>query len=644
MTMPDYEGRLFTENPRIKEFYNFEKNIGIDYRKLTPGSRQLIWLKCPVCGYEFEVTPNKFSGCDFCAGGIIRPGYNDVATLFPELALDFVPELNPEVDLTKEAYSSTKLVRWKCHVCGEEWTTQIYSRILNSKKPVTITKCKKCAVVQKRKEEYPELFKYLDMSKNTLRDIATCNDLNWLCPEHGPFTRDWYYVTKHYKKNGKLPCCNGVDMHKKKEQKYLSDHPELVEEFSPNNSKKPEDLTERSSYMAKWICKEHGEYIMKVRYRTVEGRGCPTCRINGNYFYQHYSELEKMYSEKNAKPFSDVRATDNDLLIWECDKGHEFTKMPYTITKQKENICPACRKLDQYEEFKTKILSLNDNMIGLWDDEKNYQYFITENKPLDDYQKFFGKCENGHEGFWDVRAIARNGGTCPICDNRKIMTGVNDLKTTHPELVKKLIPEIKKTAGDILYKEDKYLECVCPTCGGTYSDSMKNINDGIDNCPYCAGKKILTGYNDLSTVHPELMNRLSPDIKDSADKIVCKEDKYLSWICPTCGGEYIDSIGNLVKDIDNCPFCAGKKVLSGYNDVLTKFPSLRNEAYDIGNYVIGTDLCKCLEGSSKQSYWQCQECGNIYRMKIIDRAEKEERGHRACPRCNLRSKNKVFIF
>ena len=88
---------------------------------------------------------------------------------------------------------------------------------------------------------------------------------------------------------------------------------------------------------------------------------------------------------------------------------------------------------------------------------------------------------------------------------------------------------------------------------------------------------MLPGYNDLATVHPELVNRLSPDIKGSADKIVCKEDKHLSWICPTCGGEYIDSIGNLINGIDNCPYCAGKKVLSGYKDIEQKTHSFNCE-------------------------------------------------------------------
>ena len=93
-----------------------------------------------------------------------------------------------------------------------------------------------------------------------------------------------------------------------------------------------------------------------------------------------------------------------------------------------------------------------------------------------------------------------------------------------------------------------------------------------------------------------------------------------------------------------CLVCTNKKVVAGYNDITTLHPNLLEEAYLIGNYMIGTDLSKCSEDSVKLAYWVCSECKNIYPMSIAVRVTKQERGHNPCPRCNYVSKKKVFVF
>ena len=55
-------------------------------------------------------------------------GYNDLATLFPEIALDWDFEKNTSLKPDEVTKGSSKKVWWKCHVCGYEWKTSICSR------------------------------------------------------------------------------------------------------------------------------------------------------------------------------------------------------------------------------------------------------------------------------------------------------------------------------------------------------------------------------------------------------------------------------------------------------------------------------------------------------------------------------------
>lgn len=124
-----------------------------------------------------------------------------------------------------------------------------------------------------------------------------------------------------------------------------------------------------------------------------------------------------------------------------------------------------------------------------------------------------------------------------------------------------------------------------------------------------------------------MAEKLSPELQKVADRILGAESKYLKWICSICGGEYSDAVGNMLKGINNCPYCNNKKVLSGFNDLATRNPDLVDEAYLVGNYMIGTDLSKSKNDSNKLAYWICQDCKHIYPMKIADRVLKDERGH-----------------
>ena len=78
-------------------------------------------------------------------------------------------------------------------------------------------------------------------------------------------------------------------------------------------------------------------------------------------------------------------------------------------------------------------------------------------------------------------------------------------------------------------------------------------------CPYCAGKKVLKGYNDLQTVNPTLAiewhyeknNGFTPvDITPNSHKKVW-------WKCSK-GHEWQAIIGNRHKG-NGCPICAKEK-------------------------------------------------------------------------------------
>ena len=113
------------------------------------------------------------------------------------------------------------------------------------------------------------------------------------------------------------------------------------------------------------------------------------------------------------------------------------------------------------------------------------------------------KCNKGHE--WDANINNRSQGNgCPYCSNQKVLRGYNDLTKTNTLLAKEwnfsrngsLKPEhcTASSGQKVWWKCSK---------GHEWQATISNRNRG-NGCSYCAGKKVLKGYNDLATFYPQV--------------------------------------------------------------------------------------------------------------------------------------------
>ena len=75
-----------------------------------------------------------------------------------------------------------------------------------------------------------------------------------------------------------------------------------------------------------------------------------------------------------------------------------------------------------------------------------------------------------------------------------------------------------------------------------------------------------------------------------------------------------------------CPYCSGRKVLPGFNDLATLKPELAQEWDRVGNGSLTPQKVLC---SSQQPVWWHCPCGHTWYGKISDRA----RRGKTCPEC-----------
>lgn len=115
------ENCLAVMHPEIVRDWS-EKNLLLTPDTVTYGSNRQVWWK-GACGHEWQTSiKSRSSGenCPICSGKRVVEGINDLATLEPELALEWSERnlsLTPDMINDK----ARKNVWWKCRKCGYEW-------------------------------------------------------------------------------------------------------------------------------------------------------------------------------------------------------------------------------------------------------------------------------------------------------------------------------------------------------------------------------------------------------------------------------------------------------------------------------------------------------------------------------------------
>jgi len=227
------------------------------------------------------------------------------------------------------------------------------------------------------------------------------------------------------------------------------------------------------------------------------------------------------------------------------------------------------------------------------------------------------KCDEGH--VWSARICdIANGRGCPYCSGKKVLEGFNDLKSKHPDIADQADgwDPSKFLAGSAIQQKWR--------CGKGHSylaTIYSRTGRGVA-CPYCANKKVLIGYNDLATTNPLIAKQACGW---DPETVTAGSGRSLRWRC-----EYGHEWNAAVKDRQRsgCPFCSGRNVIAGKNDLATLHPAIASEAH-------GWDPLTVHAKSHAKRTWQCS-IGHRYEAIVHNRTINDS----GCPFC---SGNKVLV-
>jgi hypothetical protein len=320
----------------------------------------------------------------------------------------------------------------------------------------------------------------------------------------------------------------------------------------------------------------------------------------------------------------DVTYGSRQKVWWICENGHPWQAAVYTRTGAGAG-CPYCSG-KRVIPGENDLASQLPEVAAQWHPQKNCGLSPQE-VSLGSHKKVWWICKNGHQ--WQATVKTRvSGHSCPICSNQTLLPGFNDLATTKPDLAQQWHPEKNGslTPEKVMAGTNRKVWWQCEK-GHEWQASVSARAKG-SGCPVCAGKKVVPGENDLASRHPEIAAQWNAQRNGTLrpEQVTPASNRKVWWRCPL-GHEYQAAIGARTVNGSGCPYCTGRKVLAGFNDLATLEPKVAAQWHPTLNGTLTPAMVTV--GSRRKTWWRCPE-GHVWKAVISSRAGSQKC---SCPIC-----------
>ena len=588
---------LATKRPDLAAQWHPTKNGDLTPDMVTCGSiKSVSWLlpyDDPETGRHFDFEwEERISGrvdgrgCPFLTGHRVYPGFNDLASKMPSVALQWHPTKNGNLTPEMVTCGSSKRVWWRASyadpVNGEpvniEWKESVRERV-QTRSSALSSKLKLGKIINNLAKVRPDLAAQWHPTKNgkLTPDKVACNsskEVWWYFPYDDPETG------KHF--DFEWPEQIGF-------RNLYSNCPFLTgRRVWPGFN----DLaTKRPDLAAQWHPTKNGDLTPDAI----------TCGVNKSFWWY--------------MPYDDPETGKHFDFVWDS----------YLPNRLRDSGCPFLsgrRVWPGYNDLATK----RPDLAAQWHPTKNGDLtpqMVTSgsSKEVWWYMPYDDPKSGKHFDFeWPERVDVR--GTyseCPFLTGYRVWPGYNDLASQDPELASQwhptkngdLTPEMVTVhSGEEVWWYLPYLD---PETGILFPfewESTVNNRSKGNGCPFLSGAEVWPGYNDLATKMPELAKEWHPtkngDLTPEMVTCGCNDDVwwYLPYDDPETGKhfdfEWPATINSRSQGA-GCPYLSGAAVYPGFNDLATKRPDLAAQWHPTKNGDLTPEMVTC--GSSKEVIW-----------------------------------------
>lgn len=542
----------------------------------------------------------------------LKPGINDLKTLYPEIAEEWDQDKNGILQPDQILPGSEKKIWWKCREYGHSWNAYVFQRTAGHGCPYCAGN-RILAGFNDLKTLYPRIACEWDHEKNgaiTPDQVASYSQRRfwWRCG----LGHSWQATPSKRVQGEGCPYCCGNKVWSGFNDLGTS-NPELIDEWDEekNAPLKISDVSKGSVKKVWWRCQKGHSWQAVIYSRAGNGSsGCPYC--NGSKVWPGFNDLATVNPllasqwdvGKNAPVLpNQVSSGTNKKFWWRCEEGHSWQALISARTRG--TGCPVCAGRTVLAGF-NDLATLNPHIAAEWNDSKNGNLHPTDVTP-GSHKKIWWRCSAGHE--WNTSPANRTNGTgCPYCSGKLVRTGETDLATLFPQYISEWVTDknLPDTPSTVPAGTSRIFWWRCSQ-GHEWRASVHSRTNRKNGCPYCGNRKALPGVTDFATKHPQLM--MEWDFERNTEivpsSLTERSHKQVWWKCKE-GHSWKTSCFNRATG-SNCPYCSYKEdkhiVVPGVNDLQSKHPELMDEWDHNRNGDLKPSMV--MPHSNRQVWWKC---------------------------------------
>lgn len=332
-------------------------------------------------------------------------------------------------------------------------------------------------------------------------------------------------------------------------------------------------------------------------------------------------------SERRLAAPAETGETRQVLAI--CTAGHQFEtdrERPFAPRPTTAPKCPVCHGhliVPGYND----LASARPDIGAEFDDARNGGLTAQQISPASKETYYWLCPDKGHSYPSTASNRTSANSKCPVCLNRLILPGVNDVATTHPWLLSEWHPAWLQRVSPTKYGSGSKVPMMWLCKSGheypmTIADRIKSRG-----CAECR-----TGIRRPSSVclpasHPALAAEWHPTKNEGShpEDFTGSSQDSVYWLCSK-GHTFRQRIDRRVSGY-KCSVCSRRTLVPHVNDLrttepvlVTEFHSYLNGPKDTGHIFAGTDLY----------WWKCKAHGHVYRQSVPHRVKSK-----GCPECPM---------
>jgi very-short-patch-repair endonuclease len=396
------------------------------------------------------------------------------------------------------------------------------------------------------------------LNEQPFTSIITSSTLRawWVCSKG----HEWQVSVLRRKVGSPCQYCAGI-LAIPGETDFITTHPLIGKQWhlTKNQGIDPTTLLPGSNVKA-WWQDEHGHEWESPICSMVKGHGCPFC--SGRKPILGVTDLSTTHPNLAAQwhPTSNLPVEKHEVAKgnsskwwWQCEQGHTWQSPIYNRINLNSG-CPYCSGHKAIQGV-NDLATVAPNFLKQWHPTKNGKHH-PQDFTVSSNKKMWWLCDKGHEWIAGINKRT-SGNNCPICGNKQLLEGYNDLATTHPVLAKEWHPSKNENhlPTEIFGGNVTKVWWLCENNHAYLTSPNKRVVMGR-GCPYCTGQKRVVGINDLKTTHPKITTQW--DFAKNADLHIedygYGSNKVVWWLCDK-GHSWKSSIAARTKAFTSCLVC-----------------------------------------------------------------------------------------